>query len=74
MKKKVLKPSLLKNKIITFNFAKKNRLKNIGEVLSVKDGVAFVWGLNDIKVGEMVEFSGRGIFGMALNLEKDSVG
>jgi len=46
----------------------------IGRILSVKDGVAFVSGLDSIKVGEMVEFIGNQTFGMALNLEKEYVG
>ncbi len=45
----------------------------IGTVLSVGDGVARVHGLDNVKAGEMVEFSG-GVKGMALNLEEDNVG
>ena len=45
----------------------------VGTVLSVGDGVARVHGLDNVKAGEMVEFSG-GIKGMALNLEEDNVG
>ncbi|MGQ0527941.1 MAG: F0F1 ATP synthase subunit alpha [Alphaproteobacteria bacterium] len=45
----------------------------IGQVLSVGDGVARVYGLDNVQAGEMVEFSG-GIRGMALNLEIDNVG
>ena len=45
----------------------------IGQVLSVGDGVARVYGLDNIRAGEMVEFPG-GIKGMALNLEDDNVG
>ena len=43
------------------------------KVLSVGDGIARVHGLDEVKAGEMVEFSG-GIAGMALNLERDNVG
>jgi len=48
----------------------------VGEVISVKDGVAFVTGLPNIRVGEMVQFlnKSKNIFGMALNLEADQVG
>jgi proton translocating ATP synthase F1 alpha subunit len=48
----------------------------VGEVISVKDGVAFVTGLPNIRVGEMVQFlnKSKNIFGMALNLETDQVG
>ena len=45
----------------------------IGQVLSVGDGVARVYGLDNVQAGEMVEFPG-GIKGMALNLESDNVG
>jgi F-type H+-transporting ATPase subunit alpha len=45
----------------------------IGQVLSIGDGVANVYGLDNVQAGEMVEFPG-GIKGMALNLEDDSVG
>jgi len=46
----------------------------VGQIISVKDGVAFITGLPEVRVGEMVEFVGKNIFGMALNLEKDRVG
>src|SRR5262249_3848873 len=45
----------------------------IGQVLSVGDGIARIYGLDKIQAGEMVEFAG-GIRGMALNLEADNVG
>ncbi len=45
----------------------------IGQVLSIGDGVARVYGLDNVQAGEMVEFPG-GIMGMALNLEADNVG
>jgi len=48
--------------------------EDVGQVITVKDGVAFVAGLDNLRVGEMVEFTGKAIFGMALNLEKDQVG
>ena len=48
-------------------------LSEIGEVISVNDGVAVCYGLDDVQAGEMVEFAG-GIQGMALNLEESTVG
>jgi F-type H+-transporting ATPase subunit alpha len=45
-----------------------------GIVLSVKDGVALVYGLDSVSSGEMVFFNEPAIYGMALNLEKDNVG
>jgi flagellar biosynthesis/type III secretory pathway ATPase len=47
---------------------------NIGQIISVKDGVAFVTGLEAVQVGEMVDFIGKNIKGMALNLENEQVG
>ena len=47
---------------------------SIGQIISVKDGVAFVTGLEHIQVGEMVEFISKGLTGMALNLESEQVG
>lgn len=45
-----------------------------GTIISVKDGVAWVTGLHNVQVGEMVLFSESNLTGMALNLEKDSIG
>ena len=45
----------------------------IGQVLSIGDGVAQIYGLDNVQAGEMIEFPG-GIMGMALNLEEDAVG
>ncbi|WP_148864711.1 F0F1 ATP synthase subunit alpha [Marinobacter fonticola] len=47
--------------------------RNEGTILSVSDGIVRVHGLADVMYGEMIEFD-NGIFGMALNLERDSVG
>jgi F-type H+-transporting ATPase subunit alpha len=47
--------------------------RNEGTVVSVTDGIIRIYGLTDVMYGEMIEFEG-GIFGMALNLERDSVG
>jgi F-type H+-transporting ATPase subunit alpha len=48
-------------------------IRNEGTVVSVTDGIVRVHGLADVKYGEMLEFPG-GSFGLALNLEQDSVG
>ncbi len=48
-------------------------MSEIGQVLSVGDGIARVYGLDNVQAGEMVEFA-NGIRGMALNLESDNVG
>ena len=55
------------------NFDKGAEIAEIGQVISVGDGVARVYGLDRVGAGEMVEFA-NGIKGMALNLEKDNVG
>jgi F-type H+-transporting ATPase subunit alpha len=47
--------------------------KNEGTIVSVSDGIIRIHGLADVMYGEMIEFEG-GIYGMALNLERDSVG
>ena len=47
--------------------------KNEGTIVSVSDGIVRIHGLADVMYGEMIEFEG-GLFGMALNLERDSVG
>ena len=55
------------------DFSAQADVAEIGQVLSVGDGVARVYGLDQVRAGEMVEFPG-GIKGMALNLELDNVG
>ncbi len=55
------------------NFGQEAEVSEIGQVLSVGDGIARVYGLDNVQAGEMVEFPG-GIRGMALNLEADNVG
>jgi F-type H+-transporting ATPase subunit alpha len=55
------------------NFGAEADVAEVGTVLSVGDGVARVYGLDQVQAGEMVEFPG-GIRGMALNLESDNVG
>ena len=54
-------------------FGTEAEVSEVGQVLSVGDGVARVYGLDEIQAGEMVEFPG-GVRGMALNLETDNVG
>jgi len=54
-------------------FGEKAEVSEVGQVLSVGDGIARVYGLDDVQAGEMVEFS-VGLKGMALNLESDNVG
>ncbi|OUW73992.1 MAG: F0F1 ATP synthase subunit alpha [Pelagibacteraceae bacterium TMED216] len=55
------------------NFGEKTEVSEIGKVLSVGDGIARVFGLDNVQAGEMVEFN-DGSKGMALNLESDNVG
>ena len=55
------------------NFGQEAEVAEVGRVLSVGDGIARVYGLDNVQAGEMVEFPG-GIMGMALNLETDNVG
>src|SRR5271169_1314342 len=55
------------------NFDVEAEVSEVGQVLSVGDGIARVYGLDKVQAGEMVEFPG-GIRGMALNLESDNVG
>src|SRR5262245_35755543 len=63
--------AILKKQIA--NFGTEAEVAEVGQVLSVGDGIARVYGLDSVKAGEMVEFPG-GIKGMALNLERDNVG
>ena len=63
--------SILKEQID--NFDKSSEVSEVGQVLSVGDGIARVYGLDQVQAGEMVEFPG-GIRGMSLNLETDNVG
>jgi F-type H+/Na+-transporting ATPase subunit alpha len=55
------------------NFGTEAKVSEVGSVLSVGDGIARIYGLDNVQAGEMVEFS-NGIQGMALNLEADNVG
>ncbi|MFC5504845.1 MULTISPECIES: F0F1 ATP synthase subunit alpha [Hyphomicrobiales] len=55
------------------NFGSEASVTEVGQVLSVGDGIARVYGLDKVQAGEMVEFE-TGVRGMALNLESDNVG
>jgi F-type H+/Na+-transporting ATPase subunit alpha len=55
------------------NFGREAQVTEVGQVLSVGDGIARVYGLDNVQAGEMVEFE-NGVRGMALNLETDNVG
>ena len=55
------------------NFGQEAEVSEVGQVLSVGDGIARVYGLDNVQAGEMVEFE-NGMRGMALNLETDNVG
>ncbi len=56
------------------NFGAEAEVSDVGQVLSVGDGIARVHGLDSVQAGEMVEFTSSGVRGMALNLERDNVG
>jgi len=55
------------------NYGAEADVSDVGQVLSVGDGIARVYGLDEVQAGELVEFPG-GVKGMALNLERDNVG
>src|ERR1700761_4541883 len=55
-------------------FGQEADVSDVGQVLSVGDGIARVFGLDKVQAGEMVEFPGAGVKGIALNLEKGNVG
>jgi F-type H+/Na+-transporting ATPase subunit alpha len=63
--------SILKEQIK--NFGQEAEVSEVGQVLSVGDGIARAYGLDNVQAGEMVEFE-NGVRGMALNLEVDNVG
>ncbi|MBV6417854.1 MAG: ATP synthase subunit alpha [Steroidobacteraceae bacterium] len=62
---------LIRQRIEKFSSATEAR--NVGTVVSVTDGITRIHGLADVRYGEMIEYPG-GVFGLALNLEQDSVG
>ncbi len=51
----------------------KLEMESVGTILQIGDGIARIWGLEDVQMGELIEFPGD-IFGMVLNLEEDNVG
>ncbi|MDE2328726.1 MAG: F0F1 ATP synthase subunit alpha, partial [Rhodospirillales bacterium] len=63
---------ILKKQIASFDT--ETDVAETGQVLSVGDGIARVFGLANVMAGEMVEFPNAGVQGMALNLENDNVG
>lgn len=62
---------LIRQRIDQLDIASEAR--NVGTIVSVSDGIIRIHGLADVMYGEMIEFDG-GVYGMALNLERDSVG
>lgn len=62
---------LIKSRIANFDLGVESRTE--GTIVSLTDGIVRVHGLTDVMQGEMVEFPGN-TYGMALNLERDSVG
>ncbi|MDB5431582.1 MAG: synthase subunit alpha [Caulobacter sp.] len=64
--------AILKSQIA--GFGQEADVSDVGQVLSVGDGIARIYGLDNVQAGEMVEFPGAGVKGMALNLERDNVG
>ncbi|WP_031500253.1 F0F1 ATP synthase subunit alpha [Bryobacter aggregatus] len=56
------------------NYDKAVNVEEIGSVISVGDGIARIYGLEKVMAGELVEFPGVGVSGLALNLEEDQVG
>ena len=64
--------SLLKSQIENYQFEVKST--DVGTVIEVGDGIARVYGLNEIMSGELVEFTKTGVMGLAQNLEDTNVG
>ncbi|MCG8533267.1 MAG: F0F1 ATP synthase subunit alpha, partial [Desulfovibrionales bacterium] len=62
---------IIKSRIASLDVSAEAR--NEGTIVSVSDGIVRIHGLAEVMYGEMIEFSGN-VFGMALNLEQDSVG
>jgi F-type H+-transporting ATPase subunit alpha len=63
---------ILKKQIASFDT--EANVAETGQVLSVGDGIARIFGLQNVMAGELVQFPGAGLSGMALNLETDNVG
>jgi F-type H+-transporting ATPase subunit alpha len=64
--------AILKSQIA--GFGEEADVSDVGQVLSVGDGIARIYGLDKVQAGELVEFPAAGVKGMALNLERDNVG
>jgi len=64
--------AILKQQIA--NFGVEADVSDVGQVLSVGDGIARIHGLDNVQAGEMIQFTRAGVKGMALNLERDNVG
>jgi len=73
----LLKPEeiswVIQNEIENYDAQLKTEFESVGYVLQVGDGIARVWGLDDVMMSELVEFS-NGLMGIVLNLESDSIG
>ena len=65
--------AILEERVVQYYKDSKLDVDEVGKVLTIGDGIARVYGLNQVQAGEMVEFS-CGIKGMALNLDTDNVG
>lgn len=65
--------SLIKKQIKQYSKENKNIENEVGEILTIGDGIALVSGLKNVKLGELLDF-GDNVYGMALNLEEDSIG
>ena len=65
--------SIIKKQIKDFSKKDINKKSEQGEILSIGDGIALVSGLDEVKLGELLDF-GNDVYGMALNLEEDAVG
>ncbi|OIZ99470.1 F0F1 ATP synthase subunit alpha [Rickettsiella grylli] len=62
---------IIKERIQKFDISTETRTE--GTIVSLRDGIVRIYGLNDVMLGEMIEFSSQ-CYGLALNLERDSVG
>lgn len=62
---------LIKERIQKFDVSAETRTE--GSIVSIRDGIVRIYGLNDVMLGEMIKFPGE-CYGLALNLERDSVG
>ena len=62
---------IIKSRIDQFDLGP--RVRTEGTIVNIKDGIVRIYGLDDVMFGEMIEFPEQ-TFGLALNLERDSVG